>query len=293
MKKNLLLFIVIIMSLLLCACNNKNLIEESESPVTAQEAASSTDLEGTAGVTESDVVEETTSPELIDSSDVDWRTIYTDFLSENYDSLSDLCFGGIAGVGFIDLDLDGAAELLLFDSGASASMGVQLFDIVDGSVYCVSANVEGIGSAYGGSYLSDVYVNANYLEDFHLYKNSSTGEKFYIVESSNGAEDFSYTELIRFKTSNGALRPESLLYKYESYSYDENSETTTTSVIYEYDGASISKEDYTSKYNAVFADCTEQNSTSGGVFIWEAKNYGATHDEFMTLVQSAMDKYSD
>ena len=71
--------------------------------------------------------------------------LYRDFLELNYVPLTTAC-GFISGVGLCDLDLDGCAELILFDAGASSSMGVQLFDVEDGKAVCVSASRVEVGS---------------------------------------------------------------------------------------------------------------------------------------------------
>ena len=97
-----------------------------------------------------------------------WAESYFTFLDDNFDILSALWPGGLTGVGFIDLDLDGTPEMLLFDQGASATLGVQLFDVSDGRVYCVSSVQESASGAFGGEHFSRVSVCASFFESFRL-----------------------------------------------------------------------------------------------------------------------------
>lgn len=221
--------------------------------------------------------------------------MYSDFLSENYDRLSELCYGGIAGVGFIDLDLDDAPELVLFDSGASASMGVQLFDIVDdgGTIECVSANMVELGSAFGGEYFSLVYVNTNYFDDFRLMRGNDGSMAFY-VNSGNGSIDFSYTELISFSGVPGSggqtvLRPASVLYRRDEYDMDSGDVTDSRCRV---DGDDCSVEDYEQRLTAFEADFTDSTYTASGVFIWENNSYSNDFTGFMAMVNAAIDCYS-
>jgi len=222
----------------------------------------------------------------------DWAAIFTDFLRENYDSLNTLCYGGIAGVGFIDLDLDGTPELLLFDAGASAAMGVQFFDIADGREVCVSANNPDLRQPYGAGYFTDVYVNANYFDDFRLMEDQESGERYFLVESGNGAEDFLYREVIRFgRDGSGVLTLTSLLYRYESYSPDDSGNMVLSSANYTQNGQSITGAEYTAAYDALFASVKQTDYTPAGVFIWEVKDYDGGLESFLSLVQTAVERY--
>ncbi|MCL2343433.1 MAG: hypothetical protein FWC62_06010 [Firmicutes bacterium] len=235
----------------------------------------------------------TETPSHETASPYPWAEIYLHFLTANYDSLNTLCYGGIAGVGFIDLDLDGAAELLLFDAGASAAMGVQFFDIVDGQVVCISANNPDIGTAYGAGHFTDVYVDANYFEDFRLMQELRSGERYFLVESGNGDEGFLYREVIRFgRDGNGTLTLTSLLYRYESYSPDAGGDMVLSEARYAQGGQSIGAEEYTAAYNALFAAVKPADYTPAGAFIWENKNYDGTAESFLALVQTALSCYA-
>ena len=128
MKKTLALMLLVFSMLLsLCACE-EHAVQSGETP----------------GVPPSPIPaasEPEVSPSPETSPSFDEKEIYRSFLSENYEKLSAACFGVISGIGLIDLDMDSKLEMVLFDAGASASMGVQLFDIIDGGVECISIAV--------------------------------------------------------------------------------------------------------------------------------------------------------
>ncbi len=223
-------------------------------------------------------------------AETDSFDIYKAFLEENFDRISELCYGGIAGVGFIDLDIDGTPEMLLFDSGASAAMGVQLFDITDkdGAVECVSANMMDLGQEFGGTHYSTLYVNANYFDDFRLMR-SDSGETRFFVDSGNGALDFSYSELIEFSGTDGILGLTSVLYRYDDFDIDSG-ETVSTHCSYL--GESISADDYESRLSKFRSAWQDTGYEAFGVFIWEEKNYSTEYDGFMSMVNAAISGYS-
>lgn len=222
----------------------------------------------------------------------DWSETYVDFLRDNYDNLNSLCYGGISGIGFIDLDLDGTPELLLFDIGASAALGAQFFDIVDGQVVCVSANNPDLGVAYGQGYFSNLYVDANYFDDFKLMEDLKSGEQYFLVESGNGAEDFYYREDIRFGGGGSVpLTLTSLLYHYESFSFDADGNAVPSGETFTQNGQSISKGEYDSQYAALFASAKVLDYTPQGVFLWEDESYDGTAESFLALAQTALDRY--
>lgn len=214
--------------------------------------------------------------------------VYSLFLQENYTRIAELCYGGIAGVGFIDLDLDDDVELLLFDSGASASMGVQFFDIADdGSVVCVSANMLDLGHEFGGENLSTVYVNANYFDDFRLM-HMEDGTSGFFVTSGNSALDFSYSELISFSSADGVLSLSSLLYRYDDFDI-ESGEIVTTHCSYL--GESVQTDEYETQLAQFNSSWTDTGYEAFGVFIWESRNYTADYDGFMAMVDAAIAGY--
>lgn len=223
------------------------------------------------------------TPALEDSEAV---VIYRSFLNDNYEGLSEACFGGIAGIGFVDLDNDGSREMVLFDAGASASMGVQFFDIIGGRVQCVSANMQPMGEAFGGDHFTDVYVNANLMEDFRLMEDNATGERFFLVESANGNTEFSYHELIRFGSDSGALTLTALTYKYEEYN-DETGETTLAR--YRVSGGDADEAAYTAATDKLYSDSKDVGLECRGVFMWESPDYTDGFKGFMAMAEKALE----
>lgn len=221
--------------------------------------------------------------------DIDFFAVYRSFLEENFNRLSELCYGGIAGVGFIDLDLDGAPEMLLFDSGASASMGVQFFDIVgpEGNVECISANMMDLGREFGSEHYSPVYVNANYFDDFRLMRSSNDEMRFF-VDSGNGALDFSYSELIEFGAADGVLTLASRLYRYDDYDI-ESGEISSTHCTR--GSETITAADYEAALSEFHSSWQDSGYDAFGVFIWEGKNYSTEYDGFMAMLNAAVSGY--
>ncbi len=285
MRKTYCILIMLILSLL-CSCGSAGL---SSVPVSSPSA----DGSGTGSASPSDIEGEASPspslPQTIPQLDNESRfNSYRAFLSDNYQKLSDAFLGGISGIGFIDLDLDGGIEMLIFDAGASAAMGLQFFDIVDDKVECVSANMETVGKAFGGEHMNSVVVNANHFDDFRLMQNKKTGEKFFAVESGNGAADFSYSELIRFGNDNGVLTLESLMYKYEEYDIDTGA---VKSENFKISGKDTPKEEYESAYSTFFAGNEDLGYAAMGTFLWEKDNYGAGLDGLLAMADAALFLY--
>lgn len=210
---------------------------------------------------------------------------YLSFISDNYDKLSAACFGGIAGVGFVDLDLDGRLEMLLFDAGASASMGVQFFDVIDGEVECVSANMLPMSESFGAEHLSGVVVNANYFDDFRLMQSKSSGEQFFQVISFNGAADFSYHEQIRFGSDNGVLTLTSVCYTCESYDLDTGE---LTSAEYKLFGKRCDESEYLAALEKSSREYTDTELDVQGVFMWEKQEYTADKAGLLAMANAAL-----
>lgn len=287
-KKTLRLILLSSIFLYICACSTETPPEASEEPVQPLETAVPVTLEpGPEPTVEPFAETEPPEPTVEDEDETaDWQGVYSAFLSDNYETLLDI---GFAGVGFIDLDLDGTPELLIFDAGASASMGAQFFDIVNGTVECVSANLSAIGENFGGSGFTQVYVNANQFSDFRLAQDTAASGLFFYVVSGNGALDFSYSEIIRFGFGGSYLTLESLLYMYEDYD-TETGEPVFQS--FKKSGADISAEDYTSAYDAFFATAHDTGYNAVGAFIWENANYSDGYDGFMAMVDFAIKNYT-
>jgi hypothetical protein len=284
------LFSLVLAALLLislAACTGGQLSQDSPSPSTDATVSPS----GEDGLTTpSPEVTDTPSPEVTDTPEaVDWSPIYRSFLEENYEALNAACPGGMSGIALLDLDLDTTPELILFDAGASASMGVQFFDIIDGEVQCISANILEIGSTFGGDYTSQVYVNANFVSDFRLLEKD--GEKFFAVNSMNGALDFSYNELVLFSRADdgsNALTLTSSLYKYEEYNADTGD---VVSARYQQEGTDISAETYEEQLEAFNSACTDLDYEGYGLFVWELKNYTNDLAGFLSMYDQVAGGY--
>ncbi|MGI5936486.1 MAG: hypothetical protein ACOX7I_06775 [Oscillospiraceae bacterium] len=214
-----------------------------------------------------------------------WEALFTEYLEQNYDSLNNYAMA--TGVGFIDLDLDGYPELLLFDAGASAAMGVHIFDIIDGQVCCASTN-EYVGEKFACEHTSFLNIYANYFEDFRLMVDTSSGEKFFLVRSGNGNTEFFYEELIRFDKSEAVLRPVSLLYASKSYDEDGNLSSAT----YRQGETPIDQAEYDRLYAELFEGIADTGYEAKGVFIWnDSANYSYTYDGFMAMLRDALAAY--
>ena len=209
--------------------------------------------------------------------------IFRTFLSDNYQELSNTFFEGITGIGFIDLDKDGGIEMLLFDAGASAAMGLQFFDIIEDKVECVSANLNSVGSAFGGKHMSAVVVNANSFQDFRLIQNKETDELFFVVNSGNGAADFMYRELIRFGCNGGVLTLTSLMYIYSEIDIDSGA---VTGAIYKVNGEEVSAAEYSNALEKFDSGMTDTGYIAKGVFFSEISEEG-TKFNFETMMVMA------
>lgn len=221
--------------------------------------------------------------------------MFKNFLTDNYNQLSTLMSGGISGIGFIDLDLDGGMEMLIFDAGASAAMGLQFFDIIDGEVECVSANIVDLGAAFDGGHLRETYVNANYFDDFRLMTDKETGDKFFCITSANGALDFSYSELIQFAADGEILTLTSLSYKYESYDIDTSELMSANFTV---KGEPCDEDAFDAAMNAFDVNSEDTLLECKGVFTWEDNSYSdgltgllAMADKALALAEGQSDLY--
>ena len=217
-----------------------------------------------------------------------WETLYSSFLTANYQTLADACYGFVAGIGFIDLDLDTVPELLVFDAGAASSMGVQFFDIVNGKVECVSASSVAVGDAFGGAcYDPRLNVNTTAFEAFRL-KEGVDGALYFEVTSYNGSEDMRYNELIRFtKNAEGVLALQTLACQQTAVDPTTQTELYT---VYTVGDQPIDK----SAYDGILANAAaaiDFGYEAGGVFLWEDKGYGQDILGFNAMLEAALDKY--
>lgn len=227
------------------------------------------------------------------SAPVDWYADYTAFVDDHYDALLAAC-GQISGFAFLDLDRDGTPELLVYDGGASAAMGVNLFDLDGDELVCVSCCFdESLLSKLpvrAGEQVGKVFINANGESSFRLLETPSDGSQFYIVESGNGTALFLWRELIRFGCDeDGLVTLESLMYRRDLY--DEatmepaGSECTVG-------GEPADAAAYDAAYAAFFAGVQETGFSIPDVFLWTG-DYAQTHDGCMTMLWDAADAYRD
>ena len=221
---------------------------------------------------------------------IDWKHSYLSFIEDNYALLTESCVGGMAGAGFIDLDLDCLPELLIFDYGASAAMGVQFFDIIDGKVECVSANMLAIGENFGRDNLVPAFVNTGLFENFRMFENRDTGEYFFAVESSNGALDFIYRELIVFGSSDGILTLRSVLYEYLEFDPESGE---VVSARYEKDGQLVDAEEHERAYSEFAAPLVDTGYNAVGTFVWEDRSYADNQQGFAALFEHSLKLYDD
>ncbi len=269
--------IVIFILTLFCSCGDLELAESSPYPLPSFSPG---------GEPSPELGSEFLGPVIAVSKENEQReNTFRNFIDENYDSLSAACFGGIAGVGFIDLDLDGCIEMLLFDAGASASMGVQFFDVFDDKVECVSANMSPMAEAFGGEHITDIVVNANYFDDFRLMESADKSQRFFQVVSFNGAADFSYHELIRFGSTNGVLTLNSLAYICEDFDIDSGE---VLSAEYKLSGKACTSEEYYAALDLMAKEATDTGLEAKGVFMWEDPSYAADKAGLLAMTDAAL-----
>ncbi len=215
-----------------------------------------------------------------------WAEGYLSFLENNYDIFAALWPEGLTGVGFIDLDLDGMPEMVVFDLGASATLGVQLFDQLDGQVFCVSSVLDSAAGAFGDEHFSPISICTSFFESFRL---SRTEEGFcFWVTSANGTLESTWDELVRFGSVDGVLTPESVCGRYLE------SDPETGLVVQERYTVAGEPSDAAS-YNAaaaVYSGGEDLGYDAQGVFLWnDMTRYDTTFDGFLAMAQDAAEAY--
>ena len=217
-------------------------------------------------------------------ADGGWAAVYTGFLDDNYDILSALWPEGLAGVGFIDLDLDGAPEMLLFDLGASATMGVQLFDLDGaGQVVCVSSVREEAAEAFGREHFARVSVCASFCESFRL-SDTPAGLCFW-VDSMNATAEATWNDLIVFSRGD-----DSILTLTEVCSRYLESDPETGAVITETYTVAGAAADETAYARAAgdYTDAPDAGFEARGVFLWnDMQRYDTTRDGLLAMAGDA------
>ena len=221
-----------------------------------------------------------------------WKEIFGEFLETEYDRLIESFVSGIAGIGFIDLDVDGSPELIIFDSGASASMGVQIFDIIGREVECVSANIELVGETFGAGHMSRVAISANEFAAFRLMRDTAAGERLFVADSGNGGPDFLYAELIKLgEGEDGEVTVSKFLSKYEEYEESEEGGRELVSRRFEYMGEEADEERYNSLLSEYEAACEDTGYEAHGVFLWEDVAYEKEVEGLFTMFDAAVKAY--
>lgn len=219
-----------------------------------------------------------------------WQGSYLAFLEDNYDIFIALWPDGISGVGFIDLDLDGTPEMVVFDQGASATMGVHLFDLIDGQVYCVSSALDSAAGAFGDEYFTaGVSVCASFFEAFRLTR-TEQGEWCFWVSSANGTLETSWDEIIRFDADeDGVLIPVSVCTRYLESDVDTG---LVVDEDYTVGGETGQAADYQEAAN-VYRNGADAGYEACGVFLWSDMNtYDVSYEGFMAMARDAVDVYA-
>jgi len=286
MKRLEFLMLAVIIALVLCACGAAGAGAAEQTP-----AAAATDG---AEPTEAPAAEDTPAPteppapmtlDLPAPAD-GWADSYIAFLDDNYDILAALWPEGLTGVGFIDLDLDGTPEMILFDLGASATLGAQMFDVVDGQVYCVSSVQENAAGAFGGEHFSRVSVCTSFFEAFRL---SATDNGYcFWVDSANGTLESSWDELVRFDCTDGVLTPVSVCGRY----LESDGETgAVVAERYTVAGEESDSDSFTEAFKT-YSEARDTGYGAVGVFLWsDIQRYDTTYDGLMAMARDAVDAY--
>lgn len=128
---------------------------------------------------------------------VDYKKIYSDFLEDIF-AHRDFYASAIQ---ISDLDLDGIPELIIYDGGAVAAHGVNIFQLIS----------EQPELRYGMYYRDNDYFNENYFEDLNIPMTSNyydsddlvlclkNGIPMYILRSHNSDGGTSWVQYYTFK----------------------------------------------------------------------------------------------
>ena len=286
MKRLECLMLAAIIALLLCACGAAG--ADAAAQDSAAAPAAETEPTDPPAAEETEEATAPPAPMTLDlpAPEDGWAESYLAFLDDNYDILAALWPEGLTGVGFIDLDLDGTPEMILFDLGASATLGVQMFDAKDGQVYCVSSVQENAAGAFGDEYFSRVSVCTSYFEAFRLSV-TANGYCFW-VDSANGTLESSWDELVRFDCEDGILTPVSICGRY----LETDGETgAVVAERYTVAGEESDAESYTAVFK-VYSEARDTGYDAAGVFLWsDIQRYDTTYDGLMAMARDAAEAY--
>lgn len=272
MKKTLIILVVLCLCCTLGACSAN---KESVPPATPAPTQAPTAL-----------------PEFVPSAPEEATgerqefALYREFLGVNYVPLTQSCTF-ISGVGLCDLDLDGVAELILFDAGASSAMGVQFFDIADGEVVCVSASCVEVGSRYkGAGFDKRHYVNTADFSAFRLVENG-VGEVFFTVTSMNGDDTLRFIERFRFGCNDGLLTLSALCCANEGYDGETGEKKYT---VYTRDDETLSEQEYNA-INQMLDTANDLGYTLSGFFHWQGEDFSTEYGGVMAMFDMAVQGY--
>jgi hypothetical protein len=276
MKRLWMCVLALCLSVLLCACQTGSDLSYTPTPAPTPEA------------TQTPAPTATPEPEAFQLPETPegWADSYLTFLDDNYDIFAALWPEGLTGVGFLDLDLDGTPEMVVFDLGASATLGVQLFDLVDGQVYCVSSVLDSAAGAFGSEHFSTISLCTSYFESFRLCR-TETGYCFW-VSSANGTLESTWDEIIRFDCVEGVLTPVSVCGRYLASDVDTGLVVTER---YTVDGQASNQTAY-DQAAAVYTQAQDLGYEAQGVFLWnDMSAYDTTYDGLMAMAQAAVESY--
>ena len=215
-----------------------------------------------------------------------WQDAYIGFLDSHYDAFTALWPDGMSGVGFMDLDLDGTPEMIVCDQGASAALGAQLFDLVDGQVYCVSSTLDGSDGAFDDTYLSDVDICTGFFESFRLSR-TAYGWCFWL-DSANGTMETAWDEIVRFDSADGVLTPVSAAYRYLEF---DPASGLVSAERYTAAGAATDAAGYAAAAG-VYQDAQDAGYDGAGVFLWnDLDRYDTSREGLLTMARDAAAAY--
>lgn len=279
MRRLFILLLTAAMLFALCACGNGQEAEPTAEPTAEQ---ITTEVPATPEPTAPPSPAVLAPPEAPEG----WAESYINFIDDNYDIFAALWPEGITGVGFIDLDLDGTPEMIVFDQGASATLGAQIFDLIDGQVFCVSSVLDSAAGAFGDDYFSRISVCASYFEAFRL---SFTGAGYtFWVSSSNGTLESSWDEIIRFDCTDGVLTPESVCGRY----LESNAETGLVVEQHYTVGGEEADEAAYEEAASVYRGGEDLGYDGKGVFLWsDMSRYDTTYDGLLAMARDAAGAY--
>lgn len=281
MKRLVTALLAAVLMMGLCACG----APEPEQNIPDQPAAAA--METTAqGVTTAAPQPDEPGAETLPVAAEGWQDAYLTFLDDNYDIFAAIWPGGLSGVGFIDLDLDGTPEMVVFDLGASATLGAQLFDLVEGQVHCISSVTDSASGAFGEEYFTTLSICASYFESFRLIRGED-GYSFW-VESANGTLESAWDELIRFDCVNGVLTPVSVCSRYMESDVETGEVVLETYTV----GPETSDAEGYAQAAAAYTQGEDAGYEAVGMFLWNnMKRYDTTYEGFMAMATDAATAY--